>query len=254
MFELMMNGVGDAFSRIHWGTSFLLRRDGFVLAVDCPDSYRHALLENGFPKEDGEPIDVGDIDAMILTHLHGDHVNGLEMVACFKRFAFGAPLTLYTSPEAEADLWERRLQASLGVLYDGTDWVPQRREDFLDVTVMEWGEPIQIGPFTITTRPTVHHLKATAMRITDGESTLGYSCDTAFDPELIDWLSDADLILHETSMGPAHTPIDKLAGLDASIRDKMLIGHYPDAFAGTEIGGLTLAIQGQTYDVGGQNH
>jgi ribonuclease BN (tRNA processing enzyme) len=252
MFELMMNGVGDAFSRIHWGTSFLLRREGFVLAVDCPDSYRRALLDNAFPKADGEPIDVGDIDAMWLTHLHGDHVNGLEMAACFKRFAFGAPLTLYTSPEAARDLWPRRLQASLGVLYDGTDWVEQRREDFLDVHVVGWGEPVEIGPFTVTTRPTVHHLAATAMRITDGESTLAYSCDTAFDPELIAWLAPgADLILHETSMGPAHTPIEELAGLDAELRERMLVAHYPDAFAGSQIDGLTLAEQGAIYTVGG---
>ena len=52
-------------------------------------------------------------------------------------------------------------------------------------------------------------------------------------------------------MGPAHTPIDKLAGLDAATRDKMLVAHYPDAFAGSQIDGLTLAEQGATYTVGG---
>jgi ribonuclease BN (tRNA processing enzyme) len=28
---------------------------------------------------------------------------------------------------------------------------------------------------------------------------LGYSADTAYDPTLIDWLADADLIIHEVT-------------------------------------------------------
>jgi hypothetical protein len=45
-----------------------------------------------------------------------------------------------------------------------------------------------------------------------GGARLGFSSDTAFDPDLIAFLSAADLIVHETNYGPAHTPY-------ASLRD-----------------------------------
>ena len=50
---------------------------------------------------------------------------------------------------------------------------------------------------------------------------LGYSADTAFDPALLSWLSEADLIVHETNLGPIHTPYEKLASLPSDLRGKM---------------------------------
>ena len=247
MFELLMTGVGDAFSRHHWGTHFLLRRGDYLLGIDCPDSYRRALLQSGFTHQ-GEPLDVHHLDAMVLTHLHGDHVNGLEMAACALRFGHGRPLSLYTTPEAAADLWPR-LAPSLHVLWDGETFHPQELSDFLTVHTVPWHVPFKVGPFTITPRPTKHHLPAMAMRISDGDRTLGYSCDTAWDEELIEWLAGADRIVHESSLGPAHTPLHKLMGLPEAVRQKMLVVHYPDELIGQEVEGLELAREGVAYSV-----
>jgi hypothetical protein len=57
---------------------------------------------------------------------------------------------------------------------------------------------------------------------------LGFSSDTAFDPDLIAFLNAADLIVHETNHGPAHTPYAALAALPAETRDRMRLIHYPD--------------------------
>jgi ribonuclease BN (tRNA processing enzyme) len=248
MFELLVNGVGDAFSRKFWGTSFLVRKGDFLLAVDCPDSYRRALHGHGFVHK-GAPLEVDAIDAMILTHLHGDHVNGLEMTACYRRFSGAGKLTLYTTPEAHADLWHRRLEPSIGVLWDGQVFHKQTEQDFMDVHELPWGEPVQIGPFSITTHPTRHHIPTAALRISDGEHTLGHSCDTTFYPELIDWLASSDLILHETNMGPAHTKLTDLLELPEALRAKMMLVHYPDELDGAEVG-IKLAREGGVYQVG----
>jgi len=44
--------------------------------------------------------------------------------------------------------------------------------------------------------------------------SIGFSADTAYDPELIEWLDQADVIVHEANYeklcGPAHTPYEKL--------------------------------------------
>lgn len=250
MFELLFNGVGDAFSRLHWGTHFLVRKGDFVLAIDCPDSYRRALYQNNFEHR-GQQLDVEHINAMILTHLHGDHVNGLEMTACYRRFSGAGNLTLHTSPEVIEDLWERRLWASLKVLWDGTTFWEQSLEAFIDLHELAWGKPTIIGPFSVTTRPTKHHLKAMAMKISDGQHTLGYSCDTAYDPELIEWLSGCDLIIHESSLGPAHTPLERLEALPKPLRDKLLVAHYPDeVLARQDQLQVTLATEGKRYVVG----
>jgi ribonuclease BN (tRNA processing enzyme) len=247
MFELLIHGVGDAFSRKFWGTSFLVRKGDFLLAVDCPDSYRRGVHEHAWTHR-GERLEIDHIDAMILTHLHGDHVNGLEMTACYRRFSGGQKLKLYTTPEAHADLWPKRLSASIGVLWNGVDFIQQREEDFMDVEEIPWGEPVQIGPFTITTHPTRHHIPTAALRISDGEHTLGHSCDTTFYPELIDWLADSDLILHETNYGAAHTKLSDLLGLPEALKDKMLLIHYPDELEGAQVG-IQLARQGGVYTV-----
>jgi ribonuclease BN (tRNA processing enzyme) len=247
MFEVLMTGVGDAFSTRHWGTHFLLRKDDYILAIDCPDSYRRALRTSGF-QHGTEPLDAHHIDAMVLTHLHGDHVNGLEMLACYLRFAHERRLPLYTSPDTAVDLWPR-LRPSLKVLWDGTTFHEQSLESFLDVTEVAWNTTFEVGPFQITARPTMHHLPAMAMRITDGNATLGYSCDTAFDEELIEWLSDADLIIHESSLGAAQTPLHKLMGLPEELRQKMLVVHYPDEMIGADLDELELATEGTSYPV-----
>ena len=59
---------------------------------------------------------------------------------------------------------------------------------------------------------------------------LGYSSDTAFDPGLIDFLSSADRIVHETDFGPGHTPYEKLAELPGLLRRRMRLIHFPDEF------------------------
>lgn len=251
-FEVLMNGVGNAFSRRHWGTNFIVQSNGYHLGVDCPDSYRRALAENDFAGPgDGEgALDVDALDAMFITHLHGDHVNGLEMVLAYRRYVVGEPLDLYTTPPVAEALWERRLGVSLGRIWNGERHENLEPEDFYRLHRVPWGESTEIGPFRVTTRETIHHLPASALRISDGEVTCGYSCDTAFDESLIEWLADADRIFHETSIGPGHTPLDELEDLEASIREKMLLVHLPEELADAgDATDLEFAEEGRVYPV-----
>jgi ribonuclease BN (tRNA processing enzyme) len=238
-----MNGTGDAFSVERFGTNFICDSGEFRLAVDCPDSYRRALVENDFG------FDVDGIDAFFLTHLHGDHVNGLEMVMAFSAFALSEKIELFTTPEVADDLWERRLACSLGQMWNGQSHEALSLSDFVNLHVVPWGEPTAIGPFTIETRRTIHHIPTAGFRLTDGEGVLGYACDTAFDRAYVDWLADgAHLVLHETSFGPAHTPLESLRELPRDLRERLLVVHMPDGFE--EPDDLTFARQGARYSVG----
>ena len=242
--EILFGGVGDAFSTDNYGTHFFVRSEnGFLLAVDCPDSYRRAMKENAFPHKDGT-LDVGDIDAMFITHLHGDHINGLEMVLFYRMFITKKKLKLFTTQEVAKVLWEKRLEVSLGTIFDGEIYQKTQLNDFVELHIVDWGKATECGPFKLTTRKTIHHIPTAALRITEKDRTFGYSCDTAFDPTLIEWLKDADTILHETSFGPAHTPLFSLLELPESIRRKLWVAHLPDELNGEETELLRFAHQG----------
>ena len=74
----MILGVGDAFTRLHFGTSALLEGpEGFVL-LDCPGLVHRALHEAS--ARAGWTVHTLDIDDVLITHLHGQPCNGLEAV------------------------------------------------------------------------------------------------------------------------------------------------------------------------------
>lgn len=227
-FEVITLGVGDAFSEIHRPTALLLISDGFHLAIDCPDMYR-AVLKDAAGRS-GRPIDLTKIDHFLITHIHGDHMNGLEGVAFFKHFAENKHVQLLSVPEVREVIWSERLKGSMEQLWNGKEYRSLTFDDYFMFTPLDWGSITNIGPFHIQVRRTKHHIPTCAVRIIAKGRVLGYSCDTAFDPELIQFLEPAHLIIHETNLGPAHTDYTSLAALPADLRERMRLIHYPDTF------------------------
>jgi ribonuclease BN (tRNA processing enzyme) len=112
-------------------------------------------------------------------------------------------------------------------------------------------KPVDCGPFAVECRRTIHSVPTYALKVTVGGRVFGYSADTAYDPALIEWLAEADLIVHEaTTMEHTgvHTPYKKLAALPESVRGKMRLTHYPDDFD-VESSVIEPLQQGRSYDV-----
>jgi ribonuclease BN (tRNA processing enzyme) len=227
-FEIIVLGVGDTFSERHHSTALLLCCDGFKLALDCPDMYRGVLRDAA--ERSGRPLSLSDIDHVLITHVHGDHMNGLEGVAFYKHFVDRKRLRLVTSPDARSNIWDERLKASMSALFDGNQTRALGFDDYFELVALSWTDAIEVGPFRIRARKTIHHVPTSALFIEAAGRSLGYSSDTAFDPTLIDFLAPADLIVHETNFGPAHTPYASLAALPAELRSRMRLNHYPDSF------------------------
>ena len=247
-FDVVFLGVGDTFSERLFPTSLLLRQGDFQLAVDCPDGYRRVLAEAR--AKSGLPLDLADIDDVLLTHVHGDHMNGLEGVAFFKRFAQGKKVRLHASPEVHDVVWPQRLVGSMGVLFDGARLVALGSEDYFEPHPLPWGTPTRVGPFTVTTRRTRHHIPTSAILVEGEGGTLGYSADAAFEPALIEFLDQADVIIHETNLGPSHTDYAALLALPERVKAKLHLVHYPDGFDFDEVGSaLRLAREGEVLRV-----
>jgi ribonuclease BN (tRNA processing enzyme) len=228
--RLLTLGIGDAFSARYYSSCFLVEAQGKWLLIDCPHPVRKMLREAS--RQAGLDLDVADLSAVALTHLHADHSSGLEGLAFYSRFVLRKAMPLLTHPEVAAELWPRRLAGGMEWSLQEVGQPPLQRkfEEFFELVPLSETAPCMIGPFIITCRETVHTIPTFALRIEAGGRTVGYSADTAFDPTLLEWLASADLIVHEASGGFMHTSYDALATLPEALRRKMRLIHCPDDF------------------------
>lgn len=218
-------GVGDAFSARHYSTCIALRGGERWFLIDCPHPIRKMMHE---ASQGGVALDVGTFDAFGVTHLHADHASGLECVGFFSRFVLGRRPRLVAHPDVLARLWANHLAAGM----DSLAWPPGHGkeaglEDFFEVVTLDASSTVRVGPFAIECRRTRHPVPTTALRVEAEGRRVAYSSDTEFDPELIAWLGEADLVLHETGRG-LHTPLERLAELPDTLRRRMRLVHYPD--------------------------
>jgi ribonuclease BN (tRNA processing enzyme) len=228
--SLLPLGVGDAFSAQYYSSCLALYADGAWLLIDCPHPIRKLMREASASA--GVDLDIAQLTAIVLTHLHADHSSGLEGLGFFSRFVLGRPATLLAHPAVSARLWDGHLAGGMELALQGPGVSPIGRtlEDFFDVRPLDCEREVSVGPFRLRCRLTNHTVPTTALRVNAGGRTLGYSADTAFDSQLIDWLADADLIVHETNPGFLHTPYEQLAALPQVVRTRMRLIHYPDNF------------------------
>jgi ribonuclease BN (tRNA processing enzyme) len=222
-------GVGDAFSSRWYSSSLAIECDGHWILVDCPHPIRKILREAS--SSAGLALDLDRITAVVQTHLHADHATGLEAYGFYYHFAFQRPGPILTHPDVARDLWDRHLAVTMGTILPSVGATPKlmRQEDYFAMTFLSEDAPTTFGPFSIECRRTIHHIPTFALRIRAGGRVLGCSADTAYDPDLISWLANADLIVHETNVG-IHTPYERLAALPEDLRARMRLIHYPDDF------------------------
>jgi len=64
--------------------------------------------------------------------------------------------------------------------------------------------------------------------IADASGVLGWSSDTEFEQAHIDWLSSADLIVHECGLQFKHTRWEDLDTLPEPLKGKIRLIHIPD--------------------------
>jgi ribonuclease BN (tRNA processing enzyme) len=246
--KVLVLGVGDFFSRLYYSTSFLLLYDdNKTLLVDCPDPLRRMIYDAA--TRSNIPIDLPDIQDVVVTHVHGDHSNGLEGLGYFMHFVEKRSPTVYTIPEVADVIWEHKLWASMQSQIDLETQKPDffKMDDYFKMKLLNPGVVNEVNGLGLRIRYTKHYVPCFGLKISYNGRCLGYSSDTMFDPEHISFLSDCDLILHETNSG-GHTPYEKLLDLPEEIRNKMLLIHIPDDFDPAE-SQIRCAEEGGVYEV-----
>jgi ribonuclease BN (tRNA processing enzyme) len=227
--EVITLGVGDAFSARTYQTSLLLSAGGRMTLIDIPDPPRKAMAEAG--RELRTDCGLERVDDVIVTHVHGDHANGLECYGFFKRFVQKRRPRLWSIPDVFGPLWENKLKAGMGRLVEidlnkGRDVGP---EEYFEFRHLSFGSAAEVNGLRVEIHAGLHTVPVFGVRVEYRGRRFGYSSDTTFLPEMIEFLSPCHLIFHETNYGP-HTPYAKLAALPAELRSRMRLVHYPDDF------------------------
>ena len=200
------------------------------------------------------------IDAVLLSHLHADHC--MDMCGYYVMRKYHP-----SGVQPRLPVWgPSDTAARLARAYDLPEDPGMNTEFEFHTHAGEAGEPVRIGPFTITTTRVLHPVEAYALRVDAGGRSLTYTGDTGECDAVGDLAQGADLLLAEAAFrdGGDGPPDIHLTGSQAgSIAAKAGVGrlvltHVPpwhDPHAAlveartTWDGPLDLAVSGAVYDV-----
>jgi ribonuclease BN (tRNA processing enzyme) len=226
-------------------SAYLVEHDGFRLLLD---------LGNGALGPLHNYLDPRDVDALYLSHLHGDHWLDLVPLAHVRRHHpdGAAPVLPVIAPVAERG----RIAGAFG----------GSASDLVDI--FAFADPANgvIGPFDIRVLRTAHPVETHAIRLTIQGKSLVYTADTGPFDALASFARGADLLLAEAGFreGSRHQPGLHLTGTDAGelARDanvrQLVVTHIApwndraEALAAASrvfAGPTTLAAPGAVYDL-----
>lgn len=166
----------------HGTSSYLLQQDGYNLLIDCG---------SGAVNELAAVVDPLQLDAVILSHYHHDHIADVGVLQYYWQLNQGNKkhdlLQIYGNTQDPINY----SMLSMDGVSEGKSYVE--------------GEPLKLGPFTIVFLKTVHPVPTYAMRITDGHSVLGFTADTDFFEGLVPFFDKCDVLVTDTNFDSTKT-------------------------------------------------
>ncbi len=189
-------GTGDAFNsgaRAH--TCFRLDSGGRTLVVDFGVGILSSWRKMG--------LALCEIDAIVVSHLHGDHFGGLPFLLLDFQFVSSCvkPLIIAGPPGTR-----KRLHTAMEALFPASTTNKWRFE--WSVTEIPLGKPTDLVGFEIETTEVLHPSGApsTALRVRKDGKVFAFSGDSAWIDKLVDVAEGADLFVVECSSGDTALP------------------------------------------------
>ena len=170
----------------HWGaypgpgeatSCYLLQASGTSILLDC-GSGSLSLLQRR--------LSLSEIDAVVLSHYHADHIADLGCLQYAARI--------------DMDLGRRKEPLKI---YGHTEDPGFAALSYLDFAVGEAYKPdsaLKIGPFSLSFAPTMHPDPCYAIRVACGDASIVYTGDTGAVPSLARFARGTDLLICETSL------------------------------------------------------
>lgn len=273
---LRMFGAGGAFSRKYGTTcSMIILPDGKRWLIDCGRQAPDQLAEEGYVWH--------ELAGQIVTHVHGDHVFGLEDFA-LQRFyetkkdilgvmAGGERPGFIAHSAVEAEVWEC-LGPSLRYFKQGDDPRAGTLETYFEVhrahefeapkdNAWRHSESFRAGQLELVARETMHvpGKPSCSLEITvdaDADKIAWWSGDSTVDEELLTRLEPRTTIFfHDCTFtdypGQVHGAFSLLEKLPEKIRKKTVLMHHEDDIEThrrrAELAGFRVALPGDLWDL-----
>jgi ribonuclease BN (tRNA processing enzyme) len=181
-------GSGDAFgSGGRCQTSFYLKTASAGILLDCGASTLIALKR--------QRLSAGDIDIILITHLHGDHFGGLPFILC-EILAMGQRKKSLTI--IGPTYIKERSEEALKCFYPGFDIT---KDALIRFVTYRTNEKFELNLLTITAYKAIHSPETHPhiLRIETDDTTITYSGDTEWTEDLVTASAGADLLICEAS-------------------------------------------------------
>jgi ribonuclease BN (tRNA processing enzyme) len=189
-------GCGDAFgSGGRYQACIHLRPSGAApVLLDCGATSLSALRHSG--------LDPGEIAAVFVSHLHGDHFGGLPFLILNAQFARRTRALTVVGPPGTA----RRLDEAMECLFPGSTAVARRFA--VDTVELPPGAEVTVAGVRATAFRADHPsgAPALALRLTLGGKVIAYTGDTAWTDALIEAAAGADLLIAEAYYREKNVP------------------------------------------------
>jgi ribonuclease BN (tRNA processing enzyme) len=252
--NLTFLGSGSAFTvgADNFQSNAILTLDnGKKFLIDCGTDIRFSLYALGLSHR--------DITDIYVSHLHSDHVGGLEYVGFSTMFDpnCGKP-NLYLSQDIAADLWERSLAGGMEAIEGGMTEV----DSYFQIHALGPGETFTWENVNFQLIKLNHVdtgsmlMPAYGLFFTVNHFQVFFSNDTKFSYDrLQEYFHRADIIFHDCEISPYPSPVhahyNELRKLPAAIKAKMwLYGYQPGPLPpAREDGFLGFVKRGQRFDL-----
>lgn len=218
--------------------------------IDCGSDIRFSLHALG--------LCYRDISDIYISHLHSDHVGGLEYVGFTTMFDPSCPKpNLYLSQDIAVDLWDRSLAGGM----EPIEGELASLENYFQLHSLDPGETFTWEGITFQLIKLNHVdtgsmlMPAYGLFFTVNGHRVFFSNDTKFSYESLKrYFHEADIIFHDCEISPYPTPVhahyNELRKLPDPIKAKMwLYGYQPGALPSAEEDGfLGFVKRGQRFD------
>ncbi len=243
--HLRFIGCGDAFgSGGRFNTCFQVISPSATVLIDCGASSMVALRKWG--------VDPNTIDAIFITHLHGDHFGGLPFLILDAQLVSRRtrPLTIAGPPGLR-----ERLTRAMEVFFPGSSGIAQKFT--LDVIELVPDVAVTVGAVSVLPMKVRHPCGAPpfAVRLTIDGKSVAYTGDTEWTEALIPVARDADLFIAEAYFHDRkirfHLDLETLlAHMDRLRPRRLVLTHMsPDMLDRDLAGRFEVAEDGKLIEV-----
>jgi len=230
-------GSANCSYEYNWHSNLLITRDNENFLVDCGGDARHALRQQGKT--------INDINAFFVSHLHNDHIGGVENLGQVTKFIPGREKpTLYMEGGLMNEAWEKSLRGGLEGL-EGTSYLEGERivslSTYFDLRPVNRNESFTWKDITFdivqTTHVTAKYMTCSSYGLMWNDPDVGIryflTTDTQFSPEttMRAYYGESDVIFHDCETGfrsGVHAHYDDLRTFPAEVKAKMWLYHCQD--------------------------